>query len=107
MGEYRVLEVKQSVFASNEKEADKLRADMKEKGTLLINLMSSPGSGKTTTLLRTIDALKNRLSIAVMQATLTSSSLKTLVIWCVPRNLTREQASTSPYFQCPKATISP
>ncbi|EPD77336.1 hydrogenase nickel incorporation protein HypB [Atopobium sp. oral taxon 199] len=72
MGEYRVLEVKQSVFASNEKEADKLRADMKEKGTLLINLMSSPGSGKTTTLLRTIDALKNRLSIAVMEADIDS-----------------------------------
>ncbi len=73
MGEYRVLEVKQSVFASNEKEADKLRADMKEKGTLLINLMSSPGSGKTTTLLRTIDALKNRLSIAVMEADIDSN----------------------------------
>ena len=68
MSDYRVIEVKQSVLASNEQKADELRSKMKEKGTLLINLMSSPGSGKTTTLRRTIKALKGELDIAVMEA---------------------------------------
>ena len=64
MGEYRVIEVKQSVFAANEKSADQLREEMKKKGTLLVNLMSSPGSGKTTTLKKTIAALNGKLSLA-------------------------------------------
>ena len=68
MSDYRVIEVKQSVLASNEQKADELRSKMKEKGTLLINLMSSPGSGKTTTLRRTIKALKGERDIAVMEA---------------------------------------
>ena len=72
MGEYRVIEVKQSVFAANEKSADQLREEMKKKGTLLVNLMSSPGSGKTTTLKKTIAALKDKLSIAVMEADIDS-----------------------------------
>lgn len=72
MGEYRVIEVKQSVFAANEKSADQLREEMKKKGTLLVNLMSSPGSGKTTTLKRTIAALKDKVSIAVMEADIDS-----------------------------------
>ena len=72
MGEYRVIEVKQSVFAANEKSADQLREEMKKKGTLLVNLMSSPGSGKTTTLKRTIAVLKDKLSIAVMEADIDS-----------------------------------
>lgn len=72
MGEYRVIEVKQSVFATNEKSADQLREEMKKKGTLLVNLMSSPGSGKTTTLKKTIAALNGKLSLAVMEADIDS-----------------------------------
>ena len=72
MSDYRVIEVKQSVLASNEQKADELRSKMKEKGILLINLMSSPGSGKTTTLRRTIKALKGELDIAVMEADIDS-----------------------------------
>lgn len=72
MSDYRVIEVKQSVLASNDQKADELRSKMKEKGTLLINLMSSPGSGKTTTLRRTIKALKGELDIAVMEADIDS-----------------------------------
>lgn len=72
MGEYRVIEVKQSVFAANEKSADQLREEMKKKGTLLVNLMSSPGSGKTTTLKKTIAALNGKLSLAVMEADIDS-----------------------------------
>ena len=72
MSGYRVIEVKQSVLASNEQKADELRSKMKEKGTLLINLMSSPGSGKTTMLRRTIKALKGELDIAVMEADIDS-----------------------------------
>ena len=72
MSDYRVIEVKQSVLASNDQKANELRSKMKEKGTLLINLMSSPGSGKTTMLRRTIKALKGELGIAVMEADIDS-----------------------------------
>ena len=72
MSDYRVIEVKQSVLASNDQKADELRSKMKEKGILLINLMSSPGSGKTTMLRRTIKALKGELDIAVMEADIDS-----------------------------------
>ena len=54
MKEVRVLEIKQSVFADNDKQAAALRQELKQKGIFLLNLMSSPGSGKTTTLMRTI-----------------------------------------------------
>ena len=72
MSDYRVIEVKQSVLASNDQKANELRSKMKEKGTLLINLMSSPGSGKTTMLRRTIKALQGELDIAVMEADIDS-----------------------------------
>lgn len=72
MSDYRVIEVKQSVLASNDQKANELRSKMKKKGTLLINLMSSPGSGKTTMLRRTIKALKGELDIAVMEADIDS-----------------------------------
>lgn len=72
MDAYRVLEIKQSVFASNDREAEKLRAELKEKGVFLLNLMSSPGSGKTTTLRRTIEALGSELRIGVMEADIDS-----------------------------------
>ena len=68
----RVIEVKQSVFASNDHAADELRAELRERGTFLLNLMSSPGSGKTTTLRRTIEALAGELSMGVMEADIDS-----------------------------------
>ncbi len=68
MSNYKVIEIKQSVFASNNNEADELRKQLKGKKTFLLNLMSSPGSGKTTTLTQVINKLKNQMKIAVMEA---------------------------------------
>ena len=72
MESFKILEIRQSVFASNAEEAAKLRAELKEKGVFLLNLMSSPGSGKTTTLTRTIEALKDEMKIGVMEADIDS-----------------------------------
>lgn len=72
MDKVRVIEIKKSVFAENEKDADELRKDLKDRGVFLLNLMSSPGSGKTTTLIRTINLLKDKLRIAVMEADIDS-----------------------------------
>ena len=72
MKEVRILEIKQSVFADNDRQADLLRADLRRKGVFLLNLMSSPGSGKTTTLMRTIEALKDDFKIGVMEADIDS-----------------------------------
>lgn len=72
MGDVRVLEIKQSVFANNDKHADKLRKELKEKGIYLLNLMSSPGSGKTSTLLRLIEELKPYFRIGIMEADIDS-----------------------------------
>ncbi|HAS38656.1 MAG TPA: hydrogenase accessory protein HypB, partial [Ruminococcaceae bacterium] len=72
MDSYRVIEVKQSVFEDNNKDAEKLRAQMKEEKTLLVNLMSSPGSGKTSTLTKLIDNLKSDTKIGVMEADIDS-----------------------------------
>ena len=72
MEPYKIIEIKQSVFADNNREADRLRETLKREGTFLLNLMSSPGSGKTTTLLRTIERLKDRLRIGVMEADIDS-----------------------------------
>ena len=69
---YRVLEIKKSVFENNDREADRLRAQLKKDRTFLLNLMSSPGSGKTTTLKATIAALKDEFRIGVMEADLDS-----------------------------------
>ncbi len=69
---YRILEVKQSVFDNNNRAADALREDLKKDRTFLLNLMSSPGSGKTTTLRRTIAALKDEFRIGVMEADIDS-----------------------------------
>ena len=63
MKEVRILEIKESVFADNDRQADKLRRELKEQGVFLMNLMSSPGSGKTTTLKGTIERLKDQLRI--------------------------------------------
>ncbi len=72
MGKVRVLEIKQSVFANNDAQADVLRRELKEKGIYLLNLMSSPGSGKTTTLTRIIEKLKDRIKMGVMEADIDS-----------------------------------
>ena len=72
MKEVRVLEIKQSVFADNDKQAADLRQELKRKGIFLLNLMSSPGSGKTTTLMRTIEAMKDTFKIGVMEADIDS-----------------------------------
>ncbi len=72
MDAYRVIEVKQSIFADNDADAALLRRELKEQGVFLINLMSSPGSGKTTTLTRLIPLLKDQLRIGVMEADIDS-----------------------------------
>lgn len=72
MKDYKVLEVKQSIFSANDKEADELRLSLKGKGVFLLNLMSSPGSGKTTTLSRTIENLKEELRMGIMEADIDS-----------------------------------
>ena len=69
---FRVLEIKKSVFENNDREADKLREELKKEKTFLLNLMSSPGSGKTTTLKATIAALKDEMRIGVMEADIDS-----------------------------------
>ena len=72
MESFRVIEVKQSIFADNNKDADRLRAELKEQRTFLLNLMSSPGSGKTTTLMRTIAGLRDEMRIGIMEADIDS-----------------------------------
>lgn len=72
MKDVRILEIKQGVFADNDRQAELLRGELKERGVFLLNLMSSPGSGKTTTLMRTIEALKDILKIGVMEADIDS-----------------------------------
>lgn len=72
MKQVRTLEIKQTVFADNDRQAELLRKELKQKGIFLLNLMSSPGSGKTTTLMRTIEALKDTVKIGVMEADIDS-----------------------------------
>lgn len=73
MDNIRVIQIKQSIFADNDADAEKLRGQLKQEKTFLLNLMSSPGSGKTTTLLRTIEQLRGQLRIGVMEADIDSS----------------------------------
>ena len=73
MEKVRVIEIKESIFADNDREADRVREGLRQDKTFLLNLMSSPGSGKTTTLLRTIGALKDELRIGVMEADIDSA----------------------------------
>lgn len=70
----KIIEIKKSVFESNDREADALRRELKQKGVFLLNLMSSPGSGKTTTLIQTIKLIKSKLRIAVMEADIDSDA---------------------------------
>ena len=72
MKDFKVIEVKRSIFEDNNADADRLRAELKSEGTFLLNLMSSPGAGKTTTLKRTISMLKDEMKIGVMEADIDS-----------------------------------
>ena len=72
MDEVKVIEIKKSVFEDNDKDAANLRTDLKKRGVYLLNLMSSPGSGKTTTLVQLINRLKDKIRIAVMEADIDS-----------------------------------
>ncbi len=72
MDSVKIIEIKKSVFEDNDRAADALRADLKRKGVYLLNLMSAPGSGKTTTLIQTINRLKDKIRIAVMEADIDS-----------------------------------
>ncbi len=72
MEKFKVIEIKQSIYESNDIEADKLRDEMKARKTFLLNLMSSPGSGKTTTLVQTINRLKDDMKIGIMEADIDS-----------------------------------
>ena len=72
MSAFKILEIKQRVFENNDQQANQLREALKKEKTFLLNLMSSPGSGKTTTVLRTIEALKNEMQIGVLEADIDS-----------------------------------
>lgn len=72
MEKVKIIEIKKSVFEDNNRAADVLRGELKKKGVFLLNLMSSPGSGKTTTLIQTINLLKDKIRIAVMEADIDS-----------------------------------
>ncbi len=72
MDEFKIIEIKRSVFDNNDKEAQRVRQELKQKKTFLLNLMSSPGSGKTTTLKATISRLKDEMNIGVMEADIDS-----------------------------------
>ena len=72
MDEVKVIEIKKSVFADNDEDAAKLRKELKDKGVYLLNLMSSPGAGKTTTLIGTLQRIKDKVRVAVMEADIDS-----------------------------------
>lgn len=72
MNDFKIIEIKKSVFENNDREADRVRQELKKKKTFLLNLMSSPGSGKTTTLKATIERLKKDIKIGVMEADIDS-----------------------------------
>lgn len=73
MDKVKIIEIKKSVFENNDKEADRLRERLKSEKTFLLNLMSSPGAGKTTTLIRTIEKLKDEMHIGIMEADIDSA----------------------------------
>ena len=72
MDDVKIIEIKKSVFADNDEDADKLRKELKGKGVYLLNLMSSPGAGKTTTLIGTLQRIKDKVRVAVMEADIDS-----------------------------------
>ena len=72
MNDIKIIEIKKSVFADNDKDAAALRQELKRRGVYLLNVMSSPGSGKTTTLIQAINRIKDHLRVAVMEADIDS-----------------------------------
>ena len=72
MKDYIIIEVKESILSDNDRDADNLRKELKAQNTFLLNLMSSPGAGKTTTLVRTISMLKDEMKIGIMEADIDS-----------------------------------
>ena len=72
MDDVKIIEIKKSVFADNDEDAAKLRKELKSKGVYLLNLMSSPGAGKTTTLIGTLQRIKDKVRVAVMEADIDS-----------------------------------
>ena len=72
MDDVKVIEIKKSIFEDNDRDADALRSELKRRGVYLLNLMSSPGSGKTTTLIQTINRIKDKIRVAVMEADIDS-----------------------------------
>ena len=72
MDEVKIIEIKKSVYADSDAAAGVLRQELKARGVYLLNLMSSPGSGKTTTLIRTINLIKDKIRVAVMEADIDS-----------------------------------
>lgn len=72
MDDVKIIEIKKSVFADNDEDADKLRKELKHKGVYLLNLMSSPGAGKTTTLIGTLKRIQDKVRVAVMEADIDS-----------------------------------
>lgn len=72
MDEVKIIEIKKSIFADNDQDAADLRKELKSKGVYLLNLMSSPGAGKTTTLIRLINLIKDKIRVAVMEADIDS-----------------------------------
>ena len=72
MDDVKIIEIKKSVFADNDEDAGRLRKELKDKGVYLLNLMSSPGAGKTTTLIGTLQCIKDKVRVAVMEADIDS-----------------------------------
>ena len=72
MDDVKIIEIKKSVFADNDEDAAKLRKELKGKGVYLLNLMSSPGAGKTTTLIGTLKRIQDKVRVAVMEADIDS-----------------------------------
>lgn len=72
MEEYKIIEIKESIFEDNNKDAECLREELLKDGTFLVNLMSSPGAGKTTFLLSTIELLQEEFRIGIMEADIDS-----------------------------------
>ena len=91
MKEYKILEIKKSIFEDNDREADELRGELKAQKTFLLNLMSSPGSGKTTTLKKTIALLKDEMKIGVMEADIDSDGYLPNGKICLPITNTRPE----------------
>ena len=72
MDDVKIIEIKKSVFADNDEDAENLRKELKGKGVYLLNLMSSPGAGKTTTLIGTLKRIQDQVRVAVMEADIDS-----------------------------------